>query len=221
MLIEQTRPFKVDRLRIRGRKPKPTVDANYPQRPNAVSSVLQGTLIATDKGDMPVEFLQPDDFVLTKDGEFAPLRGIGSYPVSQWDMVKYAEHRTVIFPKGSIGNDTELRVSGRHRILVNSELSQHLNGSENVLAAARSFVGCNDIHFAENTKTRQYYHVLLDRHQLIKTSNIWSESLYLGDIPKRRPDIETTWILANDFDLAQINHSGTVRKIMHRKATAA
>jgi hypothetical protein len=186
-------------------------------RAQSVSSILAGTSVTTDKGDLPVEFLQPDDFVLTKDAGFIPLRGIGSYTVSRWNMVRQPEMRPIVFPIGSIGNETELRFCGMHRVFLTSVFADMIFGTPDVLAPARSCVGHRGIYEDERKKPPQYYQLLLDRHELIASDGAWSESLFLGDVPAQSHEQPRNWIMANNFDMSQISHTETARMTLDQK----
>lgn len=188
-----------------------------PLRPQSVSSILAGTPITTDKGELPVEFLQPDDFVLTKDGDFMPLRGIGRYTVSRWDMVRQPELRPIVFPKGSIGNTEELRFCGMHRVFLTSLFADMIFGTPDVLAPARSCVGHRGIYEDARKKPPQYFQLLLDRHELVASAGTWSESLFLGDVPSQTQGHPCDWIMASDFDVAQILHTETARMTLDQR----
>lgn len=186
-------------------------------RPQSVSSILAGTPITTDKGELPVEFLQPGDFVMTKDASFVPLRGIGSYTVSRWDMIRQPELRPIVFPIDSIGNDTELRFCGTHRVYLSSIFADMIFGTPDVLAPARSCVGHRGIFEDARKRPPQYYQLLLDRHELIGSDGAWSESLFLGDVPNEKQEHPRDWIMSNDFDVAQILHTETARMTLDQR----
>ncbi len=186
-------------------------------RPQSVSSILAGTPITTDKGDLPVEFLQPGDFIMTKDAGFVPLRGIGTYALSRWDMIRQPELRPIVFPEGSIGNTTELHFCGMHRVFLTSVFADMIFGTPDVLAPARSCVGHNGIYEQARKRPPHYYQLLLDRHELIATSGAWSESLFLGDVPSEKQEHRRSWIMANDFDVSQILHTETARMTLDQR----
>ncbi len=217
MPIDQSMPLTVENTPVYDPAVRPPEPDQMAQRPQSVSSILAGTPITTDKGDLPIEFLQPGDFILTKDDNFVPLRAIGSYSVSRWDMVRQPELRPIVFPIGSIGNEAELRFCGMHRVFLTSVFADMIFGTPDVLAPARSCVGHRGIYEDARKKPPQYYQLLLDRHELIGSANAWSESLFLGDVPNQTQEHPRDWIRANDFDVAQILHTETARMTLDQR----
>jgi len=217
MPIDQSMPLTVENTPVYDPAVRPPDSGQMAQRPQSVSSILAGTPITTDKGDLPIEFLQPGDFILSKDDNFVPLRAIGSYSVSRWDMVRQPELRPIVFPIGSIGNETELRFCGMHRVFLTSVFADMIFGTPDVLAPARSCVGHRGIFEDARKKPPQYYQLLLDRHELIGSANAWSESLFLGDVPNQTQEHPLDWIRANDFDVAQILHTETARMTLDQR----
>lgn len=216
MPIDQSLPLTVENTPVYD----PAIRQSVPEdmtRPQSVSSILAGTPITTDKGDLPVEFLQPGDFVMTKDASFVPVRGIGTYTVSRWDMIRQPELRPVVFPAGSIGNASELRFCGMHRVFLTSVFADMIFGTPDVLAPARSCVGHSGIFEDARKRPPQYYQLLLDRHELIASGGAWSESLFLGDVPNEKQEHPRTWIMANDFDVSQILHTETARMTLNQR----
>jgi len=192
-------------------------DENPMQRRQPACRILAGTSVTTDKGDIPVEYLQPDDFILTKDSGYLPLRGIGNFSVSRWGLLRQPELRPIVFPKGSVGNDVDLRICGMHRIFLYSAFADMIFGTAEVLAPARSFVGHKGIHEARQKHAPNYFQILLDQHELISTSGTWSESLFLGDVALQSKDHRRNWIVANDFDLSRVRHNETARMALDQR----
>ncbi|MDB4558687.1 Hint domain-containing protein [Amylibacter sp.] len=217
MPIDQSMPLTVENVSVYDPAVRPTEPKKLTQRPQSASSILAGTPITTDKGDLPVEFLRPGDFVLTKDESFVPLRGIGTYSVSRWDLVRQPELRPIVFPIGSIGNETELRFCGMHRVYLTSVFADMIFGTPDILAPARSCVGNRGIYEDGRKKPPQYYQLLFDRHELICSAGAWTESLFLGDVPNQAHEHPRNWIMANDFDVAQILHTETARMTLDQR----
>lgn len=217
MPMDQSMPLTVENTPVYDPAIREAASTDITARPQSVSSILAGTPITTDKGELPVEFLQPGDFVMTKDAEFVPLRGIGNYTVSRWDMIRQPELRPIVFPKGSIGNDTELRFCGMHRVFLTSIFADMIFGTPDVLAPARSCVGHLGIYEDARKRPPQYFQLLLDRHELIGSAGAWTESLFLGDVPTQTQEHPRSWIMANDFDVSQILHTETARMTLDQK----
>ncbi|RUS59631.1 hypothetical protein EGN72_13075 [Pseudorhodobacter sp. E13] len=124
--------------------------------PALIESLTAGTLIRTlDHG------LQPLRAVLTRsvpgDGRFAPIR----------------------FHAGALGNHRAFSTSPAHRMLIADWRAELLFGESEVLISARALV--NDCTITRAPCDRvTYYHLLLDRHEIIFAEGIATESYQHG-----------------------------------------
>ncbi|MGD9295027.1 MAG: Hint domain-containing protein, partial [Roseobacter sp.] len=149
-----------------------------------------GTLIATADGPRQVETLRPGDLVETRDAGLQPLRWIGQTSAPATD-----ELAPIIISAGALGNNSELVVSPQHAVLVEDWRAELLYGEEKVLVRAVDLLGLDGIHRRTGGRVT-YCHILFDKHQLVRASGIWSESLYPGDMtlqtvnPAARAEIE-------------------------------
>lgn len=184
-----------------------------PNTPN-IPCFLEGTEIVTENGPVLVEDLLPGMQILTRDAGFVGLRGLGRFAPTALEMQRHPSLRPIAFPAGSVGNDSDLSLSGSHRILVEDTVAEILFGEVEVLASARSFVGRNGVHVAARDKAIVYYHVLLDRHEIICADGSWVESLFLADLGKRAAENPDSWTLATDFHLSEMRHSQTARLVL-------
>lgn len=144
-------------------------------RDEAFLCFVAGTLIHTDAGLVPVEDLCPGDAVLTADHGFRPLR---------WTARRRVPGRgaaaPVLITAGTLGNTRDLRLSQQHRILISDWRADLLFGTAEVLVAA--------VHLVNGTTIRlmpcawvDYVHLLFDRHELVFSEGILTESYHPGD----------------------------------------
>jgi hypothetical protein len=143
-----------------------------------------GTQIETPYGPRPIESLEPGDLILTRDHGPQPLVWVGSRTVCG-----LAEHAPVEFAPGSIGNDAALRVSPQHRMLVDDFRAAIYFGDEEIIVAADFLVNDDTITRAP-VQSVTYYHLLLEEHQLVMASGVWSESYHPGSFSL--PGLEET-----------------------------
>ncbi|MGB3316719.1 MAG: Hint domain-containing protein, partial [Albidovulum sp.] len=135
---------------------------------------VAGTLIATSKGQIPVEDLTPGDLVLTHDDGPQPLRWIGRRVVPA-----DGTFAPVRIEAGTFGNHDTLLVSPQHRVLIRHMQAELLFGEAEVLVAAKDLVNRNSVQIVTGG-TVEYVHLLFDRHQVIYSAGLPSESYLPG-----------------------------------------
>ncbi len=158
------------------------VSSTWVNSPNSVTipslgppCFTAGTVIRTDRGDRAVEDLAVGDLVETLDHGFQPLRWVGCSRTGA-----RGDHAPVVFSPGSIGNDSELRVSPQHRILVQGWQAELYFGRGEVLVPAKHLVNGISI-TQEPADSIGYYHLLFDRHEIVWSNGVLSESFFPGD----------------------------------------
>lgn len=135
---------------------------------------VAGTLIRTDGGETPVERLQVGDLVLTRDDGPQPLRWIGRRQVRAEG--RFAPIRIAADTFGAHG---ELLVSPLHRILIRDSLAELLFAEPEVLVAARDLINDRTVTRVEGGMV-DYVHILFDRHQVVFSEGLETESFLPG-----------------------------------------
>ncbi len=141
---------------------------------DTIPCFVAGTLIATPRGQIPVEDLKVGDLVDTHDDGPQPLRWIGRRVV-QADG-KFAPVRIAA---GTFGDHDTLLVSPQHRILIRHMQAELLFGEAEVLVAAKDLVNRHSVQILTGGKV-EYVHLLFDRHQVIYSAGLPSESFLPG-----------------------------------------
>ncbi|MCT8330018.1 Hint domain-containing protein [Albidovulum sediminis] len=143
---------------------------------------LRGTLIATPRGEVPVEDLKAGDEVLTASGDVAKVRFVASRRVSDAELVFRPDMRPVCIPASALGDglpNADLWVSPQHRVLVRGWEAEMLFGENEVLVPAKH------LRIAAvapvQPETVEYVHLMLDRHDIVLSNGIATESLFPGD----------------------------------------
>ncbi len=142
-----------------------------------------GTRIATQRGDVPVEALLPGDLVQTRDSGMQPLRWIGRRTLGASELDAAPTLAPVRIAAGALGPGLparDLTVSPQHRVLVSGALPELLFGDDEVLVAAVHLVGCPGIDWLDVDEVT-YLHLLFDRHEIVLSDGLWSESFQPGD----------------------------------------
>ncbi len=142
-----------------------------------------GTLIATDCGEVPVEMLKVGDHVLTLDNGYQPLRWIGRRDLGAADLLANPKLRPILFAHGSCGRGLplqDMRLSPQHRLLLSGHIAELVTGEAEVFAPAHHFVGLPGIVQDIGAAGASYIHLLFDRHEVIRSAGLWTESFQPG-----------------------------------------
>jgi hypothetical protein len=141
---------------------------------DSVPCFVAGTRIRTPEGEVAVEELRPGDLVLTKDEGAQPLRWIGTRRVAAT-----AAFAPIAIAPDTFGRHGALRLSPLHRVLIRDSLAELLFGEGEVLVAARDLVNDRTVRRIEGGEV-DYVHLLFDRHQLIWSEGLLTESFLPG-----------------------------------------
>ena len=151
----------------------------------------RGTRIMTPRGEIEVQNLVQGDLVTTLDCGMQPIRWIGSRRLSAAALSAAPHLRPVRIPAGALGHGLPMRdlvVSPQHRVLIRSRIAQRMFDQEEVLIAAKHLVGTDGIETAMDVVDVEYWHFMLDRHQVVFSEGATTESLYTGPEALRAVD---------------------------------
>ncbi|WP_181318243.1 Hint domain-containing protein [Pseudogemmobacter blasticus] len=148
-----------------------------------VTCFARGTLIITDQGEVAVEDLRQGALVLTRDNGFQPLRWIGCTRIAAAEFARKPHLRPIRIRAGALGSGmptADLFVSPQHRVLVSSAVTERMFGEREVLVAAKQLTGLAGIEVVNDGNGVEYWHFLLDEHQVVLSNGAPTESLYTG-----------------------------------------
>ena len=131
-----------------------------------------GTLILTDRGEVPVETLVIGDRVITADGAARPIRWIGRRSYSG-RFARGTHVLPICFKAGALDVNSprrDLRVSPHHAMFL-----------DGVLIEALDLVNGVSIFQAERVERVDYFHIELDSHDIIVAEGALSESFVDDD----------------------------------------
>lgn len=140
----------------------------------SVPCFTAGTRIRTPYGPVPVEMLQPGDLVMTRDDGPQPVRWAGSRRVAAEGSLA-----PVRIQAGRFGRHGDLLVSPQHRILLRDAQAELLFGEEEVLVAAKDLVDGSTVTQQPGGEVT-YVHLMFDRHQVVWSEGLQSESFLPG-----------------------------------------
>jgi Ca2+-binding RTX toxin-like protein len=138
-----------------------------------------GTMILTDRGEVAVEDLTPGDMVMTRDIGLQPLRWIGRQQITRARLRADPDLQPVRISLGALGAEGPKRtmlVSPQHRVLVTGARAELLFGEAEVLVPAKHLIGQAEVTRALPEDGVTYIHILFDRHEIVQSDGIWSES---------------------------------------------
>ncbi len=135
--------------------------------------LMEGTLIQTERGEITIEALRPDDIIWTKDHGWQAIR------IVTFERIKF-KHRDdpakpILIPKGALGRDmpkTDLITSPQQRIL-----QVYPKTGREVLVPAVELIGRNGIRRMRGKKSAHYLNIVMERHSIIQAAGCWVESL--------------------------------------------
>lgn len=142
-----------------------------------------GTPIATDGGLRTVERLAPGDRVLTRDSGFQEVLWIGRRRMSGARLFTAPGARPVRIRAGALGENrpaTDLVVSPGHRVLIGGPAVRALWPEGEVLVRAADLVGLPGIGVDPLLRETTYVHLLLSRHEIVRSANLDTETLHPG-----------------------------------------
>jgi Ca2+-binding RTX toxin-like protein len=176
-----------------------------------IACFTRGTMIVTDAGEVAIEDLRQGDLVLTRDNGFQPVRWIGKAQIGTPTLALKPNLRPIRIRAGALGHGlptADLVVSPQHRVLIVSTLAERMFGEREVLMAAKHLTAIDGIEVAEDMAAVEYWHFLLDDHQIVISNGAATESLFTGpEALKAVPEASRREILEIFPELAELNHA--------------
>lgn len=138
---------------------------------------VEGTLIETARGSVPVESLTVGDKVQTVDDGWQPVLWIGQRRLSGKMLRDRPEQAPVLIPRNRLGNSVDVRVSPLHGLLLGPAQGQ----PEEAFARAKHLVGhIGGVRQMRGLRSVRYVHFLLPQHGIVFAGGLRSESFYPG-----------------------------------------
>ena len=145
---------------------------------------VNGTAFDTPDGPRAVETLVAGDMLDTLDHGPQRVRWVYAKTWSATDIGQQIHLAPVRIMRGALGPGLprrDLLVSQQHRIMVRGAIAQRMYASAEVLVAAKHLTALPGIYIDDSTEAPlTYYHVMLDRHEVLIAEGVPAESLYLG-----------------------------------------
>lgn len=146
-----------------------------------------GTMIATPRGEVPVEELAVGDKIITRDNGLQEIRWIGRNAMSGQELRANHHLQPILIKAHSLGNglpERDMLVSPNHRLLVANDRTQLYFDEHEVLVAAKHLLGNAGVHALEAFSVT-YIHFMCDHHEVVLSNGAWTESFQPGDYSLR------------------------------------
>lgn len=151
-------------------------DRDHHDGSGCVVCFAQGTLIATPSGARPVEDLAEGSLVTTMDNGPQAVVWIGHQRVAG-----QGSGAPVWIDAGALGNDRPMRLSQQHRIWLRDHHGRFGPRGDEVLVPAKALVGQAGVGLGACAQV-DYYHLLLQRHEILFADGVPAESLLPGPV---------------------------------------
>jgi len=148
-----------------------------------VACFTAGTRIATQRGLVNVECLRAGDLLETADNGFQPLRLVLHRQIQSDELRAKPNLLPVLISQGALGQGLPMRdihVSPQHRFVANSPIVGRMFDQAEVLVSAKKLTALSGIYVDKDVETVTYFHLVMERHEIVFAENAPTESFYSG-----------------------------------------
>lgn len=148
-----------------------------------VPCFTRGTLIETDAGPTVVERLKVGDLVKTAEHGLQRIHWIGASRVTAAQLEASPNLYPIRISRHALGQgipSRDLLVSRQHRMMVSSKIVQRMFKTDAVLVAACKLTDVAGIYVDRDVDSVDYFHLLLERHDVIFAEGAPTESFFTG-----------------------------------------
>ncbi|MCB0968899.1 MAG: Hint domain-containing protein, partial [Ilumatobacter sp.] len=136
-----------------------------------------GTLIATPKGEVPVERLRVGDRVITRDNGIQEIKWVGARAIGFAELARAQHLAPIHIRAGALGNglpERDMLLSPNHRVLVANDRTSLYFDEREVLAAAKHLVNSRGVRIVEPLEVT-YLHFMCRNHEVVLSNGAWTE----------------------------------------------
>lgn len=141
----------------------------------------EGTLLATPDGPRAVEALKVGDLVETVDAGPMPIIWASCTHLT-WPGAS-ENSRPILISAGALGDgmpDRDLVVSPQHKVLLCLPSGEEGMSKTEYLAPAKGLTGLPGIRLMRGKRRTTYYHIMLERHAILFSEQLRTESFFPG-----------------------------------------
>jgi hypothetical protein len=182
-----------------------------------------GTWIDTPTGKVLVEDLKEGDAVSTRDSGVQIVRWAGSVSLSFRDLLADRDLAPICIAANALGKgmpSSDLFLSPQHRILISGWEVELAFGDDEALAPAKYLLGQKGVSQPARDCGITYHHLLFDKHEIILSNDLATESFLAGDTLRDESSAETQLENAKLFpDLSRKTEIETARPVLRKYET--
>lgn len=148
-----------------------------------LTSYLAGTNVATSRGAVRIEDLKAGDIVHTRDNGSKPIQWVGHRCFEREDLMSNPRLRPIRIQARALGHglpERDLLVSPQQRLLLRSEITSQMFGTEEILIPAFRLCDLPGVYVDRGAEALHFAHILFDQHEIIFAEGAPAESLFLG-----------------------------------------
>ena len=138
-----------------------------------VPCFVAGTLIETDEGIRPVECVRPGMRIQTMDHGAQIVRWVGHA-----ERRAFGRDAPIRVSRNTFGKHGPIELSPNHRILIADPRAALYFDTSEVLIAAKFLLNVPGVSLHEDGSAVRYVHLLFDKHEIIETHGLASESYH-------------------------------------------
>ncbi|MBV0912928.1 Hint domain-containing protein [Anianabacter salinae] len=142
-----------------------------------------GTRVTTITGEKPIEDIVAGDRVLTRDNGFQVVRWAGRRAVTARELATSPRLRPVRIARGAFGENVpsrDMHLSPQHRVLLTDRRCGVYFEEGEMFAPADFLCGVTRGVARDEVPEVTYVHILFDRHEIVLSDGMWSESFHPG-----------------------------------------
>lgn len=144
-----------------------------------------GTRLLSAHGEVAIEALKAGDRLVTADHGQQTVRWVFAKSWTRAEVLAMPQLRAVKICQGALGIGLpaqDLLVSQQHRVVVSGPIAKRMFGESEVFVPAKSLLALEGVYLDVPEESVTYFHVLLERHEVLFSNGLASESLFLGSM---------------------------------------
>ncbi|MEP6019495.1 MAG: Hint domain-containing protein [Paracoccaceae bacterium] len=156
---------------------------------SVLTGLTSGAMVVTRNGEIPVEWLETSDEVLTRDQGFVKVLWLNRVKLERESFRDRPEYAPVTIPAGRVGSQFpthDITVSPDQLIMLRSPLAERDYWSTEVLVPASSLGSQAKVDDMRWSSRAIYTQVMLPTHEAIIVDGLWCGTIYTGSLAKSK-----------------------------------
>ncbi|UOA28534.1 Hint domain-containing protein [Pseudosulfitobacter sp. DSM 107133] len=149
-----------------------------------LTSFGPGTMVLTEEGEVPVEWLDSQHMLVTRDHGLQPILRINRIRLLRSDLNRHPEIAPVVLPPESFGRGVpvhHVRLSPNSLVLYQSWRAELHYGSNEVLVPGAAMAQQMPLR-RPGDSVFVYTQILMQQHELLNVEAMWVGSLFIADL---------------------------------------